>query len=310
MSFPIQQGLFKYNLEDHYAILGVPLGADAKQIRSRYLKIAYRLHPDTCKAKSPSDRNWANKVLSKLVNPAYEILSKDQSRAEYYLVLSQTGKNLAQKIEQISLVTDLALQLLKADHNTDLIYHRLLRPIINQQYDSFEQLFTLTAQLSELNLVYLMLKRGENALPKSPTPAIKHSDIVKPPASSVQHPSASQAADLPEDKAQSTPLDNALLRAQDQMARKNYSQAIAELREALKLDPNHSTSHSLIGIAYLRQNQITMAKIHVNKAIAANPYDPIVVKAKQELAAASPKEPEKDESKKGFLGGMFGAKKN
>lgn len=57
MSFKIQQGLFKLDIVDRHAILGVPIDADSKQIRQRYLKVAYRLHPDTCKAESETQKN-------------------------------------------------------------------------------------------------------------------------------------------------------------------------------------------------------------------------------------------------------------
>ena len=95
MSFPIEQGLFKYEITDHYAILGVPLNADSRQVRQQYLKIAYILHPDTFRGKTEKAKQLATKILSKLVNPAYEQLSKDRSRNEYQLILSQMGQNLS-----------------------------------------------------------------------------------------------------------------------------------------------------------------------------------------------------------------------
>ena len=71
MVFPIQQGLFKFDVIDHYAILGVSVESDIATIRQRYLKIAYRLHPDTCKAETQVEKQRANELLSRLVNPAY-----------------------------------------------------------------------------------------------------------------------------------------------------------------------------------------------------------------------------------------------
>ena len=75
MSFAIKQGLFKLNITDHHAILGVSLDAEPKQIRLRYLKIAQKLHPDKCRA-DQDKMKLAGQILSKLVNPAYEQLSK------------------------------------------------------------------------------------------------------------------------------------------------------------------------------------------------------------------------------------------
>ena len=52
----LKHGLFKYDVKDYYAILGVPIDADAKQVRSRYLQIAYLFHPDTCQLET-QDQN-------------------------------------------------------------------------------------------------------------------------------------------------------------------------------------------------------------------------------------------------------------
>jgi len=48
MSFEMTKGLFKYDFTDQHAILGVPLDAEYNDIRKRYMKIARRLHSDTC----------------------------------------------------------------------------------------------------------------------------------------------------------------------------------------------------------------------------------------------------------------------
>jgi tetratricopeptide (TPR) repeat protein len=72
-------------------------------------------------------------------------------------------------------------------------------------------------------------------------------------------------------------------RAQDGLKAENYARVILEIRDALKLDPNHSTCHALLGLAYLRQNQTSMARVHINQAVKANPKDPIVIESKKEL---------------------------
>ncbi len=76
MSFRVDSGLFKFDFTDHHAILGVPVDADAKDIRKRYLKIARRLHPDSSSFLDSTEKEWANQLLAKLVNPAYEKLSQ------------------------------------------------------------------------------------------------------------------------------------------------------------------------------------------------------------------------------------------
>ena len=61
---------------DYYALLGVPRNANAEQLRRAYRESALRLHPD--RANQPGDTE-----LFINVNKAYEILSNDDSRAEY-----------------------------------------------------------------------------------------------------------------------------------------------------------------------------------------------------------------------------------
>ena len=313
MSFPIEQGLFKNDITDHYAILGVPMNADTRHIRQRYLKIAYILHPDTFNGKPEKEQRLATKILSKLVNPAYETLSKDRYRHEYKFILSQMGQNLADEFSSITIATDEAQQLLQTSKNRELTYHRLLAPLVSQQYDNLDNVFNITAQISELNLIYLMLSQGykvkEQAKPKpQPKPKSKVQTKAKTSSSSTQEKTKQEKNTNDKKSA----IKSALKRAEDDIKRKNLSQAIVELRETLKQDPNNSSCHGLLGLAYLKQEQLTKAKIHINKARKVNPQDPIVIKAKLALDKVlrnsdKPKSSEKE--KGGGFFGLFGRKK-
>lgn len=296
MSFPIEQGLFKYDLTDHYAILGVPLNADSKKVRQRYLKIAYILHPDTFQGKTEAEKKHANKILSKLVNPAYETLSKDRSRNEYLLVLSQMGQNLFPELSSITVATTEAQKLLQTSQNLELTYHKLLTPLIKEQYDDLEQVFRKIAQISELNLIYLMIQQGQEIKPKV------RSQAVTPPSSAPKETPAKETM---------SSIDASLRRARDYLKRNDTSQAIIELRATLKKEPNNSTCHGLLGLAYLKDNQNTMAKVHINKACQVNPQDPVVIEAKQALDTLFPqRETSKStEKKSGGLFGLFGKNK-
>ena len=103
MSYKIDSGLFLFDFTDHHAVLGVPVDADFKEIRKRYLQIARRLHPDTCQAASVVDKQLANSLLSKLVNPAYEKFSIERNRAEYVVLLREMSKRLTQEAASIQL---------------------------------------------------------------------------------------------------------------------------------------------------------------------------------------------------------------
>ncbi len=299
MYFPIEQGLFKYDLNDHHAILGVPLNADSRQVRQRYLKIAYILHPDTFRGKTEKEKKLATKILSKLVNPAYEQLSKDSSRSEYLLVLSQMGQNLARELSSITLATEQAQKLLQTSKDMDLTYHRLLSSLVAQQYDNLENVFNVTAQISELNLIYLMLKQGEQ---------VKNKARAKPKPETKPKPKASSSSNTQdtEPKDRQSAIATSLKRAQDDIKRNNTAQAIVELREALKKEPNNGACHGLLGLAYLKEKQITMAKIHISKARKVSPQDPIVIQAKQALDEVSPDSEKSKSSDKKSGGGFFG----
>ncbi|MEL6929189.1 MAG: J domain-containing protein, partial [Cyanobacteria bacterium J06600_6] len=163
MSFAIKQGLFKLNIIDHHAVLGVSLDADPKQIRLRYLKIAQKLHPDKCRSE-PAKARTAGQILSKLVNPAYEQLSRKNAFAEHQLVLTQVGKRLAENKDKVIVKSKLAQELLKAGHGAELVYPNFLKKLTVDQYQVLAQSGELIEAISELNMVYIMLKsdRGIN----------------------------------------------------------------------------------------------------------------------------------------------------
>lgn len=62
---------------DYYEILGVAKGAEAKEIKKAYRKVAMKFHPD----KNPGDKAAEDKF--KEAAEAYEILSDEQKRARY-----------------------------------------------------------------------------------------------------------------------------------------------------------------------------------------------------------------------------------
>lgn len=300
MSFSIEQGLFKYDLTDHYAILGVPLNANSRQIRQRYLKIAYCLHPDTFQGKNQAEKEFANKLLSKLVNPAYETLSKENSRDEYLLIVSQMGHNLAQELSSITIASDEAQQLIKTSHNAELTYHKLLKPLTANQYNDLGQILNKIGQISELNLIYIMIQHGQEIKAKP-----KPKPVSPPPETKKEKKETTK-------KEKVSAVDASLKRAQEYLDRNNISQGIIELREILKIEPNNSTCHGLLGLAYLKENQLTMAKVHINKARKVNPQDPIVIQAKQaldQLSAQTEKSKSSEKQKSGRLFGLFGKNK-
>ncbi|MDF5737825.1 MULTISPECIES: J domain-containing protein [unclassified Nostoc] len=320
MSFKIDRGLFKYDFIDHHAILCVPVDADVKEIRKRYLKITRRLHPDSNLTESAAQKQLGNELLSKLVNPAYEKLSGDRTRTEYIIILSQIGKRLVQESTSVTLNTDLAKQLADAP-NLDHFYKSAIAKLAQTQYDSLEQAVQVIAQVSELNLVYLMRSAGKSSTAPPPHAQPKvNSDTPQPTNTAKNTPLASAPAPPKEDSI----VEQYVRRAQSLIDKNQFAQAKVELQDALKLEPKNSRCHSLIAMVYLKQNQLKMAKIHFDNALKLDPNDETALQWKPKIDKAlgqqhsdhkvtsSPNNKDKQPDKSGsggLFGGLFGGKK-
>ncbi|MEI6444132.1 MAG: J domain-containing protein [Nostocales cyanobacterium ELA583] len=309
MSLKIDGGLFTYDFIDNHAILGVPVDADFKEIRKRYLQIARRLHPDSSTVGDESDKQKANQLLSKLVNPAYEKFSVEQNRAEYLFILSQMGKRFAQEPGSISLKTELSRQLLAAP-NFNMSYRKAIAKIAETQYADLQQAQTIIAEVSELNLVYLMRVAGQSMNKSAPSQPQGSAPNLPPTLTSP-----------PEEE---SIVEQYLRRAQVLLEKNQLSLAKVELQDALKLEPRNSHCHSLIAMVYLRQNQLKMAKVHFDNALKLNPDEKIALEWKPKVDKAlgitssasqvSPSSKTEENvpvksGKSGLFGGLFGGKK-
>jgi curved DNA-binding protein CbpA len=318
MSFKIDRGLFKYDFIDYHAVLCVPVDADVKEIRKRYLQIARRLHPDSSFTETAAQKQLGNELLSKLVNPAYEKLSGDRTRTEYILILSQIGKRLLQESTSVTLNTELAKQLAEAS-NIDHFYKSAIAKLAQTQYDSLEQALQVIAQVSELNLVYLMRSAGKSsAAPPSAQPKVQSGTSL--PNTPKNIPPAPAPAPPKEDSV----VEQYVRRAQSLIDKNQFAQAKVELQDALKLEPKNSRCHSLIAMVYLKQNQLKMAKIHFDNALKLDPSDETALQWKPKIDKAlgqqssdhkvtssannGDKLPDKSGSG-GLFGGLFGGKK-
>jgi preprotein translocase subunit Sec63 len=88
------------NMSNHYTVLGVPANATKKQIKSAYLTLAKKYHPDAV--------NGCAETF-KIVNHAYEILYDDEKRSVY-------DSNLFQQ--------NLRNRTTKTDSNSYGVHHR------------------------------------------------------------------------------------------------------------------------------------------------------------------------------------------
>lgn len=287
----MRKGLFKYDFTDQHAILGIPLDAEFSDIRKRYMKIARRLHSDTCSFEDQADKDWANQFLSKVVNPAYNKFSKDSDRKEYNLLVTAIGKRVAKEQAKMHIESEAAKQLATAK-DLEEAYKTAVNKLALNQYESVAETQDAIAQISELNMVYLLRKErlgGVGVAASSPPKAV--------------------TSVLPKFQPKDSLADQSCRRAQGFMDSKNYAKASLELKEAIKREPKHSKAHALLAMCYFQQNQATMAKLEVQKALALNPEEPTALEVKKKLEQPASKGKKGDDKPGGFFGSLFGGKK-
>jgi len=311
MSFEMTKGLFKYDFTDQHAILGVPLDAEYNDIRKRYMKIARRLHSDTCSFESQADKDWANQFLSKVVNPAYNKFSKESDRKEYNLLLAAIGKRVVKEQAKMQIESAAAKQLATAK-DWEEAYKTAVSKLALKQYESVKETQEAIDQISELNMVYLLRKErmggGVGVAAGSPPKATAPTSTAKTAAAATPATPATATPAPPPPKVQDSPAEAYCRRAQGFMDSKSYAKAILELKEGVKRDPKHSQAHALLAMCYLQQDQATMAKLEMNKALASNPEEPTALEVKKKLEQAAAKSKKGDE-KPGFFASLFGGKK-
>ncbi len=306
MSFQIDRGLAKFDCVDYHAILGIPIDAEAGEVRKRYMKIARSLHPDSC---TEENKQLASQLLSKLVNPAYEKLSQARDRAEHEILLQLLGQRVAQERDAIELQAELAKQLLQAK-DPDSSYKTAVQDLATKQYQSIDQAPDLTGQLSELNLAYLIVKGKGDRHPNSVAPGGATSATA---STNSKFRSASSPTGNFGSPSTDTFVGQYYRRAEEFLAKNNSQKAMLELRDALKLEPNNSRCHGLMGMVYLKLNQTTMAKVHFNQALKADPKNSMALSGRSQLDKLDPKAKSKASMSQkrdgGGLFGLFGGKK-
>lgn len=97
-----------------------------------------------------------------------------------------------------------------------------------------------------------------------------------------------------------------LQRAKIYVSKQEFQNAVIELRQALQLAPKHYKCHAWLAKTYLFQNQVSLAKIHLKKAMEANADDVFVRELYKTITSAEISAPKKTKAKsrqdqKGFL---------
>ena len=161
-TFRIDRGIGQYDFNDYYAVLGLPLTADASHVRRRYLLIAKCLHPDI-HGRTHSEKQVATQYLSKLVNPAYNVLSQERERTEYSAILKLLGKRLMKRNQKFAPQSELAKKYLVSAQSIN--YEQTIHEIAKIQYEDLDRALEHIGLLSELNLVHILLQEGYRHTP-------------------------------------------------------------------------------------------------------------------------------------------------
>jgi tetratricopeptide (TPR) repeat protein len=311
MNLKPTQGLFKFDFTDHHAFLGVSVDADATGVRDRYKEVARLMHPDSANWQTVDEKMLATKIFSSVVNQSYGQISKAAQLQEQQAMLELVAKRITADAGKID-ITSSGAQKLYQQSSEDLnrVYHELLKELALQQYTLLGSSTEVTGNISELNLVYLLRKRNQASRPPLTGANTNANKTVEQP--SVETTTATETPKATEISKNPLQGEKAMRRAEEYINMRNWTKANVELREVLKDDPNNAIAHAQMAIVYYRQNQITMAKMHINKAIQLDPAAPIVRNAKQEIKKMMTDTPVASKSSatagKGGLFGMFGKK--
>ena len=313
----ITKGIAYQGFDDHFAILGLPITANERQVRDRYLMIAKKLHPDVCRL-SADEKELATRFFARLVNPAYFALNRTRERAEYLKVLKLIPKLMLKRNQRISPQSEVA-QNLANDPNKDN-YEQAIVAISILQYEQMSGFLDYAGDLSELNLVFLLCNEGCQHLIAKPSPktTIEGKPIEgrpiegtttnnnttaersRPARTGYYDTSATGntgftgvagaggkasnvAAAKPQADLTKVMAKKHLQEAQTLINRKQWQEAIKELRNALKLDSQNSQGHLLMGIVYMNQNFVAMAKASFQEVLKINPKDPVALENLRKL---------------------------
>ncbi len=340
-AFPIDRGICQFDFNDYYAILGVPITANSSQVRKGYLLVAKSLHPDIY-GLSPVDKIIATQYLAKMVNPAYQVLSQERERTEYSAILRLLGKRLIKRCQQVSPTSEIAKKLIAVPNTIN--YEQSVVSIAKTQYGQIDKILEYTAQLSELNLVYILSQEGYKFCSIDPTTSILPIHTPSSPSNFKSNsPSSSQT--YSQNSSQSSPQNNRndetliqqngsnatrsstdprqsaqsakpagtvqshIRAAEECIGQKQWSAALKELKAGIQIDCNNSKCHALLGVVYMNQKLSGMAKVSFKQALRLNPQEPIAMQniAKVDGTAAKPNPETQAKGKEaGKKGGLFG----
>jgi tetratricopeptide (TPR) repeat protein len=280
-------------LMDPYAVIGVPVTADASRLTKRYRTVAKVLHPDRYSNADPKVRELVTQLLGRLVNPAYGKVKDERGQREILaLVRLQALQSLK---DGVAVKTTVARSLqTKPVQAAEMFYEEQVSQLADRQYTDLNAFVDCTRSILELNSVYLQLKQGDpNPRPRRTglMPAQPEITIVKPAAAVT---STNLYAKRHYD------------RAKHYAQTSGWKEAIVELKDAIRMDPSCSDYHALIGFVYFKQEHRSMARVHFKQALKLNPEDKLAKRFIQYVTDDRPTATTTPQAEKRKRFGFFG----
>ncbi|MBD2528235.1 DnaJ domain-containing protein [Nostoc flagelliforme FACHB-838] len=254
---------------DPYAVLGISVSADDRQIFKRYHTLAKLLHPDRYAKSYDSDEELAMAIFSRLINPAYEQLKHRHKRLIAIAMLRSDARVLQQKA--LCVQSAIAEEIMEmSPPQAELFYEEAIACYAEAQYKSLHQSYQVTQQIRILNLVYLQLQKPDLFPPQKavriiPEVEIKPIELTLDQKTNVKPLLANYA-------------QRHYQRAIEYVRLANWALAVQELRDAIKLEPNNSNYYALLGLVHLKQKFIGMARVYIRQALKLNPQDSLALK--------------------------------
>jgi len=258
-------------LIDPYAVLGVSLNADERQISKRYYILSKQLHPDNYINKNEPDQELAQAVFTQLINPAYQQLKQTKKRLNTIELLRSQAKVLNQS-NAGGVGTSIIQSISKmSTGEAELFYEDVVTSYSSAQYHFLHQSCLITQQLSVLNIVYLSYRQSNLPQANEPKPIIPQEENQIPSNISSSN-TILQAEPINYNYAQ-----HYYERALEYYHQEKWNLAVRELRDAIKLDLTNSDYYALMGVIYFQQKFIGMAKVYIRQALKINPQQPLAL---------------------------------
>ncbi|WP_375509972.1 DnaJ domain-containing protein [uncultured Nostoc sp.] len=254
---------------DPYAVLGISVIADERQIFKRYHALAKLLHPDRYAKSCNPDQELATAIFSHLINPAYEQLKHQQKRLMAIAILRSQARDLEQKpLSSQSAIAEKIMEM--STPQAELFYEEAIACYAEDQYKSLDQFYQVTQQISTLNLVYLRLHKPDLGATQKAVSILSEVE-VKPVELTFNE--KTDVKPVVTNYAQ-----RHYQRAMEYVRLAKWPLAVQELRDAIKLEPNNSEYYALLGLVHLKQEFIGMARVYIRQALKLNPQNALALK--------------------------------